>query len=190
MKKIELQEIIEACEESESEYLKLDRPLHGYEDELDFNVGIDDSLEETLNLIEAKIGIEFPADFLQLYLISNGGKYFDIELYPLLADKNDEKGLYYKNFTSGIRETYNMPDDMILIGEIEDEVYLGIGIDKEGYYYYCEWDQETKSEDLVYNYLVEMIAYEIDFHTEAFTVNYQEDESYDEEEGDTQEEEE
>lgn len=176
MKKITLQEIIDACQEAESEYLKLYRPLLGYEEELDFNLGIDDSLEEMLNQIEKKIGIEFPADFLQLYLISNGGKYFDINLYPLTNDKNDENGLYYKNFTSGIKETYDMPDDMILIGEIENEVYLGIGIDEEGYYYYCEWDQETKSQDLVYDYLVEMIAYEIDYHTEAFSVEYDESE--------------
>ena len=49
MKKIELQEIIDACEEAGSEYLKLYRPLQGYEDELEFNVGIDDSLEDALN---------------------------------------------------------------------------------------------------------------------------------------------
>ena len=182
MKKIELQEIIDACEEANSEYLNLYRPLLGYEDDLDFNVGIDDSLEGMLNEIEARVGIEFPADFLQVYLISNGGKYFDVKLYPLTNDKKDVDGLYYKNFDSGIRENYNMPDDMIIIGEIENEVYLGIGIDEEGYYYYCEWDQETREQDLVYSYLVEMLAYEIDFHTEAFSVEYDESEAEETEE--------
>ena len=182
MKKIELQEIIEACEAAESEYLRLYRPLQGYEDELEFNIGIDDSLEEVLTEIENKVGIQFPGDLLQLYLISNGGKYFDIDLYPLTADKNDENGLYYKNFVSGIKENYDMPDEMILIGEIEDEVYLGVGIDEEGYYYYCEWDQESRSLDLVYDYLIEMIAHEIDYHTGAFSVDYNEGDEFEDDE--------
>ena len=78
MNKIELQDIIDACEEAESDYLKLYRPLVGYEDELDLNVGIDDSMDDTLNEIEEKIGVAFPADFLQIYLLANGGKYFDV----------------------------------------------------------------------------------------------------------------
>ena len=54
MEKIELQEIIEACDEADSEYIKLYRPLLGYEDEISLNRGIDDSLEFTLNEIEKK----------------------------------------------------------------------------------------------------------------------------------------
>ena len=55
MKKIELQDIIDACEESESEYIKLYRPLLGYEENLNFYMGIDDSMETVLEEIENKL---------------------------------------------------------------------------------------------------------------------------------------
>lgn len=169
MDKIELQEIIDVCEETNSEYLKLYRPLLGYEDEVSFNMGIDDRLEETLNEIEAKVGIEFPADFLQIYLISNGGKYFDVNLYYLTADKKDENGLYYKNVSSDLREMYDIPEGTIIIGENGENQLILIGIDEEGYYFYCTWDKETRSMDIDYGYLLELLMYEIDYHTGAFS---------------------
>ena len=69
MEKIELQDIIDICEEDKSEYIKLYRPLLGYEDEIELYRGIDDSLEATLDEIENIVGITFPADFLQIYLL-------------------------------------------------------------------------------------------------------------------------
>ena len=168
MEKIELQEIIDACEEAKSDYLKLYRPLLGYEDNVSFNRGIDDGLENILNEIEAKVGVEFPADFLQIYLISNGGKYFDINLYYLTNDKEDQNGLYYKNITSGVREEYNLPENTLIIGETTANEIVFIGIDEEEYYYYGTWDKETKELDMEYGYLIEMLAYEIDYHTDAF----------------------
>lgn len=169
MEKIELQEIIDACEEAGSEYLKLYRPLLGYEDKLELNRGIDDSLEETLNLIESKVGIEFPADFLQIYLIANGGKYFDVNLFYLTSDTSDPNGLYYKNFDSELRAQYNIPDDMLIIGETSEDELILIGIDEEEYYYYCTWDKEEKVMDMDFGYLVEILAYEIDYYTDAFS---------------------
>lgn len=170
MEKIELQEVIEACEEAKSEYIKLFRPLLGYEDEISLNRGIDDSLEETLNEIEKKVGIAFPADFLQIYLIANGGKYFDINLYPLTNDKNDVNGLYAKNFDSNLRAEYNIPDDMLIIGESKDGDFILIGVDEEEYYYYCSWEKETKAIGLDFAYLIEILVYEIDYYTQAFSV--------------------
>jgi len=169
MEKIELQEIIDACEEANSDYLKLYRPLLGYEENLTLYRGVDDSLEETLNEIEAKVGVAFPADFLQIYLIANGGKYFDINLYYLTNDKEDINGLYYKNFDSKLRKEYNIPDNMLIIGETDNEFIL-IGIDEEEYYYYCSWDKEEKQMDMDYGYLIEILAYEIDYYTQAFSV--------------------
>ena len=171
MEKIELQEIIDACEEAESEYIKLYRPLLGYEDEISLNRGIDDSLEETLNLIEKKVGIAFPADFLQIYLLSNGGKYFDINLYYLTNDKGDRKGLYAKNADISLREDYDIPDNMLIIGETTDNEYILIGIDDEGYYYYCTWDKEEKAMGTDFAYLIELLVYEIDYYTQAFSVD-------------------
>ena len=168
MEKIELQEIIDACEEAKSDYLKLYRPLLGYEDDVIFNRGIDDGLEETLSSIETSAGVEFPADFLQIYLISNGGKYFDINLYYLTNDKEDQKGLYYQNIKSSIREEYNLPENTLIIGETTANEIVFIGIDEEGYYYYGTWDKETKGLDMEYSYLIEMLAYEIDYYTNAF----------------------
>ena len=58
-KRIEIQEIIDACEESGSDYIKLYRPLLGYEDEVVLNRGIDDSMEENEYIISAKCSIEY-----------------------------------------------------------------------------------------------------------------------------------
>ena len=171
MEKIELQEIIDACETAESEYIKLFRPLLGYEDDVELYRGIDDSLEGTLNEIEDKVGIEFPADLLQIYLISNGGKYFDLNLYSLTDDKEDPNGLYAKNFDESIRETYNIPKDVLIIGETGDGQYVVAGIDEEGYYYYAMWDKEEKAIDVDFSYLVEILVYEIDYFTQAFSVD-------------------
>lgn len=170
MEKIELQEIIDACEASESEFIKLYRPLLGYEENVELYRGIDDSLEGILNEIEEMVGMAFPADFLQLYLLSNGGKYFDINLYPLTASKTDPNGLYGKNIDRKLRDDSNIPSDMLVIGETNDGLYLLIGIDEEGYYYYCTWDKETKMMDTEFTYLVEILVYEIDYHTQAFSV--------------------
>ena len=169
MEKIELQEIIEACESAESEYIKLYRPLLGYEDEIELYRGIDDSLEDTLNEIESMTGIAFPADFLQIYLLSNGGKYFDVKLYPLLTNKTDSNGLYAKNIDRKLREDNNISNDMLVIGETTDGLYILAGIDEEGYYYYCTWDKETKTLDAEFDSLVEILVYEIDYHTQAFS---------------------
>ena len=169
MEKIELQEIIDACEEAQSDYLKLYRPVLGYEDKLEFYRGIDDSLEETLEEIEARVGIEFPADFLQIYLISNGGKYFDITLYHLTNDKNDENGLYYKNTNAEFKQLHNIPNGMLVVGETDDNQLLLIGIDEEDYYFYATWDKAEKQIDMDYTYLVEVLMYEIDYHTGAFS---------------------
>lgn len=171
MEKIELQEIIEACEQTESEYIQLYRPLLGYEDEISLNRGIDDSLEDVLNEIEAKVGIEFPSDFLQIYLLSNGGKYFDINLYPLTNDKSDKKGLYAVNFDDNLRKEYGIPKDVLILGESADGEYITVGIDEEGYYAYCTWDKETKEIGMDYTSLVEVLMYEIDYYTQAFTVD-------------------
>lgn len=169
MEKIELQEIIDACEEANSEYLKLYRPLLGYEEDVEFYRGVDDSMEGTLSEIEAKVGVEFPGDFLQIYLISNGGKYFDITLYHLTNDKKDVNGLYYKNFDTGLRAEYNIPDNMLIIGETTDDEFILIGVDEENYYYYCTWDKESKQQNVDYGYLIEVLAYEIDYYTQAFS---------------------
>ncbi len=171
MERIEIQEIIDVCEEGNSEYLKLYRPLLGYDDEVILYRGIDDSMEGTLNEIEAKVGIVTPADFLQIYLLANGGRYFDVTLYYLTNDKEDKKGLYYNNFNSSLRSEYNIPDNTIIIGETTDNELILVGIDEENYYYYFTWDKETKEMNVDYNYLVEILAYEIDYHTQAFSID-------------------
>lgn len=171
MEKIELQDIIDACEESKSEYIKLYRPLLGYEDDVSFNVGIDDSMEETLDEIERKVGVAFPADFLQLYLLSNGGKYFDITLYHLTANKKDPNGLYAKNNDISLREEYNIPEGMLVIGETKSNELILIGVDEENCYYYCTWEKDTKEMGMDFNYLVEILVYEIDYYTQAFSID-------------------
>ncbi len=182
MEKIELQEIIDACTEVESEYIKLYRPLLGYEDSVNFYRGIDDSLEEALDELETDIGMKIPADLLQVYLISNGGKYFDINLFSLTISRTDEAGLYYQNFKSDLRAMYDVPKDMLIIGETDDNLLVLLGIDDENYYYYCTWDKDTRAIDVEYVYLVELLMYEIDYHTGAFSFDEEVEEEQTEEE--------
>ncbi len=174
MERIEIQEIIDACEASESEYIKLYRPLLGYDDEVSLNRGIDDSMEETLNEIESKVGIAFPPDFLQIYLLANGGKYFDLTLYYLTNDKEDQNGLYAKNFDAELRKEYGIPEDVIIIGETKENEFVIVGIDNEGYYAYCTWDKETKSLGTSFDYITEILVNEIDYYTQAFSVEEEE----------------
>lgn len=177
MEKIELQEIIDVCENEKSEYINLYRPLLGYEDEITLYRGVDDSALDVVAEVEAKSQIKFPPDLFQVYLLSNGGKYFDVNLYSLTADKNYTNGIYYQNMTATTREEYAVPENMILIGDTEDGMLILIGIDDEGYYYYSMWDKETKEEETRFDFLVELLIYEIDYHTGAFDIDEEEEEN-------------
>ena len=176
MKKIDVQEIIDACEEVKSDYIQLYRPLLGYEDEVELYEGIDDSLQEPLEEIESKVGLAFPADFLQVYLLSNGGKYFDVTLYSLTSDKDDVNGLYYKNFDQSMREQYNIPNEVLVVGETVDGEFILIGLDDEDYYTCFTWNKESKNATYAYDYLLELLIGEIDYHTGAFESTYTEGE--------------
>ena len=179
MEKIEIQEIIDLCEEAESDYLKLYRPLLGYEDEVKLNRGIDDSMEGILDEIEAKVGIKFPADLLQLYLIANGGRYFGVNLFHLSNDRNDINGLYYNNTSETLRDRYKIPSNTLIIGETKEDELILIGIDEDGYYAYCTWDKEEKKMNVDFGYILELLVYEIDYNTGAFQVEYNEEEDLD-----------
>lgn len=176
MEKIDVQSIIDACEEAKSDYIQLYRPLLGYEDEVELYIGIDDSMQGTLEEIETKVGVAFPVDFLQLYLLSNGGKYFDVTLYPLTNDKEDTKGLYYKNFDQSLRTQYDIPNDVFIVGENVDGEFILIGLDSEEYYTCFTWNKETKKATFAYDYLIELLVGEIDYHTGAFEAVYSEEE--------------
>ena len=175
MEKIELQEIIDACEKSGSEYINLYRPLLGYEDDITLYRGADDSVMDALTEVETKIGLEFPADFFQVYLLSNGGKYFDIKLFSLTSDKKYVDGIYYQNLVADTRKEYNVPDNMLLIGESTDGVLVLIGLDKDDCYYYALWNKETKEEEMQFDYLPELLMYEIDYYTGTFDVDEEEE---------------
>lgn len=176
MEKIELQEVIDTCEEAESDYIKLYRPLLGYEDNIQLYRGIDDSLQEILEEIEGRVGLALPADLIELYLISNGGKYFDITLYHLTDDKNDINGLYYKNLQDDLREKYDIPQEKIIVGENTDGHLIVVGLDEEGYYTYFLLEKETKEITMAFDYLIEILALEINYHTDAFELTYDESE--------------
>lgn len=170
MEKIELQEIIDACEEAKSEYINLYRPLLGYEDQISLYRGIDDSVLEIVSAIEGAANIQLPADFFQVYLLSNGGKYFDIDLFYLTNDKNDSKGIYYQNVIASTKKDYNVPDNTIVIGDSEDGMLVLVGVDEQGYYYYSLWNKEEKVEEIRCEYLPELLMYEIDYYTGNFDV--------------------
>jgi hypothetical protein len=102
-------------------------------------------------------------------LISNGGKYFDVNLFPLTKDNKDKEGLLYQNFDSGLREEFDVPANTIILGDTDDDELILLGVDEEGYYYYCTWDKDNKEQNVIYDYLLEILMYEIDYHTNAFS---------------------
>lgn len=171
MEKIELQEIIDACEESKSEYINLYRPLLGYEDQVTLYRGVDDSVLGIIAEIEEVTNVQLPADFFQVYLLSNGGKYFDVNLFFLTNDKNDQNGIYYQNVKTDVKNEYALPDNTIVIGDTNDGLLVIVGVDEEGYYYYSMWNKEEKSEEIRCDYLPELLMYEIDYHTGNFDVD-------------------
>ena len=83
--------------------------------------------------------------------------------------------MYYKNTDKKLREEYNIPNNMFIIGEISEYEYLLIGIDDEGYYYYCAWDKEEKKKSIEFSYLTEVLMHEIDYYTQAFSYEESED---------------
>lgn len=167
MKEITLETVLNAVEESE--YNILYRPLLGYEDNLKFYEGIDDSMEHLLDDLEAVVGFEIPGDLIQLYIISNGGKYFDVNLFQLSEDQNDENSLYYQNVIATTKKDYDIPDDYLVIGTSGEGYYICITIDEDGYISYIMWNKDSKEVFLNYDYLVEILMSEIDYYTEAFS---------------------
>ena len=75
---------------------------------------------------------------------------------------SDNKNLNEESFdsTKGIVKTF----------EVKENEYLLIGIDEEGYYYYCMWDKDAKEKGMDFESLIEVLVYEIDYHTQAFSV--------------------
>ncbi len=167
MKEITLESVLNLIEGTE--YPILYRHLLGYEEHVKFYDGIDDSMEPLLDELQELVGFEIPGDLIQLYLISNGGRYFDINLYYLTADKTDKNGLYYQNVTSNVRKDYNIPDDYLIIGTSLDIYAICVRVDEEGYISYVLWDKDSKEIALSYDYLVEILMSEIDYYTEAFS---------------------
>ena len=80
-------------------------------------------------------------------------------------------------FAEGTRYTYNPQKWLIAEKEFitqrktfKENEYLLFGIDEEGYYYYCMWDKDTKEKGMDFESLIEVLVYEIDYHTQSFSV--------------------
>lgn len=167
MKEIGLEDVLGLVEETD--YYLLFRPLLGYEEHLKFYYGITDPMEYLLDELQEIVRFEIPGDLIQMLLISNGGKYFDLNLYSLTEDKNDKKGLYYNNVNATTKKDYNIPKHYLIIGESSNLYIICVRIDDEGYISYLLWEKSQKQISLTYNYLIEIIMSEVDYYTEAFT---------------------
>lgn len=167
MKEIYLDDVLFLVEETD--YYPLFRPLLGYEEHLKFYDGIIDPMEYLLDELEEIVGFEIPGDFIQLLLISNGGQYFDLNLYSLTKDKKDKKGLYYNNVEADTRKKYNIPDNYLIIGDSSTLYIVCVRIDEEGFISYVLWEKSQKEIALTYDYLMEIMMSEVDYYTEAFT---------------------
>ena len=48
-------------------------------------------------------------------------------------------------------------------------------IDEDDCYYYALWNKETKEEEMQFDYLPELLMYEIDYYTGTFDVDEEEE---------------
>ena len=167
MKNITLDYLLELVEGTR--FHKIFRALLGYEDEVELFAGIDDSLEANVDELEEIAGFEIPGDFLHILLLTNGFRIFDFKLFPLTAKNSDKNGMYYINSKSDYKEKNSIPEEFLVIGEITEKFAVCITYDNEGYITYCLWDKEKKNISITYDYLIEIIASEIDYHNDAFS---------------------
>ena len=168
LKEIRLEALVEALDEQESEYADFFRPMLGYEALITLHMGMDDSLEPLISEIEDETLYEFPGDLLAFYLCTNGGSFGDLDLFPVTNDPDEKYSIHTLNVIDKEPKTaLGIDNKTLLIGQFRNtDVYVTCKLNDEGVYTYQLWDSQKKAVTMEFEYLIQIVALEMDYATD------------------------
>ena len=166
LKEIGLTQLVDALDAQESEYADFFRPMLGFEAVLKLYDGIGDEDETFVNEIEDETGFEFPPDLIGFYLNTNGGRFGDLDLFPLF-DKNTENTIHKLNvLNKDLKMSIGLDNSSILVGKYTiNDNYVIVKIE-DGEYVYKLWDGKTKTVKMKFEYIAQLVALEVSYVTD------------------------
>ena len=168
LKKISLSGLVDALDETESEFADFFRPMLGYEAVLTLYDGIDDVSVPLITEIEDELGFEFPSDLINFYMCTNGGKFGDLQLFPLTTDKSAEYSMHrYNVLDSSLKESLNLDKNVLLVGKYSTGNNCVIcRLNKDKVYTYQLWDSAKRKVLMEFDYLIQLVALEVSYVTD------------------------
>lgn len=168
LKEIKLENLVDSLDDLESEYADFFRPMLGYEAILTLYEGIDDSMESLVVEIEDETGFEFPPDLIGYYLCTNGGKFGDLSLFPLTAERSMENTIHRLNvLNKSLKESIGLDNSTLLIGQYTDtNTYVTCTLSEDGIYSYKLYDADNKTVTMEFEYVTQLVALEVSYITD------------------------
>ena len=168
LKRIELSDLVDFLDDTQSEYADFFRPMLGYEAALKLYDGIEDDVEPLLTELEDELGFEFPSDLIEFYLCTNGGEFADLELFPLTKDSSIENSIHRLNvINTDLKESIGLDRTTLLIGKyVTDDNYLTCVLKEGKVYSYQLWNATKQQVIMEFEYLIQLIALEISYATD------------------------
>lgn len=168
LKKISLSKLVDALDDTQSEFADFFRPMLGYEAVLTLYDGIDDNYVPLITEIEDELGFEFPSDLINFYMCTNGGTFGDLKLFPLTTDKSVEFSMHKLNvLDSSLKESLNLERNVLLVGKYNsDNNYVLCKLNKDGVYTYQLWDSVKQKVLMEFEYLIQLVALEVSYATD------------------------
>lgn len=163
LKEISLTSLVEALDDEKSDYADFFRPMLGYDAILTLYDGIQDDIEPLLVEIEDETGYEFPPDLISFYICTNGGVFGDLELFPISKDSSLPYEIHRLNaIDKSLKESLGLDKKTLLVGKYTDaETYVICTLKEDGVYAYQIWDGRSKSVNMEFEYLVQLVALEV-----------------------------
>ena len=169
MQEIELMDLVDALDESKSDYADFFRPMLGYEAILKLYLGITDEVEPLLLEIEDETSYEFPPDLVSFYVCSNGGEFGDLVLYPITNDKKFPLNIHTLNvLDKSLKESIGLDNKTLLIGGYpqDPDTYVTCKLNDDGTYAYQLYDAKKKQAKMQFEYIIQLVALEINYITD------------------------
>ena len=168
LKEISLSSLVDVLDEVESDYADFFRPMLGYESILNLYDGIDDNVEPQLIEIEDETGYEIPSDLLSFYMCTNGGKFGELELFPITNDSSVENNLLKLNvIDQSLKESIGLTKKDLLVGKyLVGNNYVVCVLKDDGVYSYEIWDPKKKKIVMEFEYLIQLVALEVSYVTD------------------------
>ena len=166
---IELTDLVDALDETGSEYAAFFRPMLGYEAVLKLYLGITDDAEPLLVEIEDESSFEFPPDLVSFYMCTNGGEFGDLELYPLTTDASVTNSLHKLNvIDKSFKESIGLDNKTLLIGGYPDDpdTYITCKLNPDGSFAYQMYDATKKKAKMEFEYIIQLVALEVNYVTD------------------------